>query len=180
MVEPLVMWDQLGRRFDAFTMICDLLPGAPTIVETGSIRQLGNWQGDGQSTIVWNDIAARTGGTVTTIDIDPTGANLVELVGLSHTTAITADSIETLRTLDCGPVDFLYLDAYDIDFAAPVPAQEHHLREINAAWHLLRKGSLVAVDDNIDGSGKGTMVGEFLVARNAVELLDDYVRIWRI
>jgi predicted O-methyltransferase YrrM len=179
MIDSQVMWDQLGVRFEAFQLICDALPDAPTIVETGSIRKLGNWLGDGQSTIVWNAIASRTNGTVTTIDIDPTGGELVEQLGLSHTTAITADSVATLRTIT-GPVDFLYLDAFDIDFAAPEPAQEHHLREINAAWHLLRKGSLVAVDDNIDGAGKGRMVAEFLSSRNAVELLDSYVRVWRI
>lgn len=178
-IAPAVLWDQLGRRTDAFKMIVDLLPDAPRIVETGTVRQVGNWAGDGQSTIVWNHIAAATGGHVVTIDIDPVGAHLVDVLGLSHTTAFTADSISTLRGL-VGPYDLMYLDAFDIDFDAPEPAQQHHLSEIVAGWHLLRKNSLVAVDDNLSHAGKGLLVAEFLQSRNAVEVLDSYVRIWRI
>jgi predicted O-methyltransferase YrrM len=179
MVEPEVLWDQLGKRTEAFKMVGELLPVTPRIVETGSIRKVGNWLGDGQSTIVWNHYAAQTGGVVITIDVDPVGAHLVDLLGLSHTTSVTADSVSTLRDMT-GAVDFLYLDAYDIDFNQPEPAQKHHLQEISAAWHLLRKGSLVAVDDNLDHAGKGKLVAEFLQAHNAVELLNSYVRLWRI
>lgn len=179
MVEPQVVWDQLGKRTEAFKMVGELLPDAPRIVETGSIRQVGNWLGDGQSTIVWNYYAAATDGVVVTIDVDPVGAQLVDTLELTHTTAITADSISTLRDMT-GAVDFLYLDAFDIDFNQPEPAQKHHLQEISAAWHLLRKGSLVAVDDNLEHAGKGKLVAEFLQAHNAVELLNSYVRLWRI
>jgi len=178
-VAPSVLWDQLGKRLEAFQLVADLLPPAPRIVETGTIRKVGNWVGDGQSTIVWDHLAAQTNGLVVTIDIDPVGAHLVDVLGLSHTTAVTGDSVDTLRRMS-GNVDFLYLDAYDIDFNKPEPAQKHHLKEICAAWHLLRKGSLVAVDDNMDHAGKGLQVAEFLDAHNAVELLNGYVRIWRI
>jgi len=179
MIQPAVLWDQLGKRLEAFQMIGELLPDAPRIVETGTVRQIGNWLGDGQSTIVWNHYAAQTDGVVVTIDIDPVGAHLVDTLGLSHTTPVTADSVDTLRSMS-GAVSFLYLDAYDIDFSKPEPAQKHHLQEICAAWHLLRKGSLVAVDDNMDHAGKGMLVAEFLQSHNAVELLQSYVRIWRI
>jgi predicted O-methyltransferase YrrM len=178
-IQSTVLWDQLGKRLEAFELITTSLPQNAKIVETGTVRKIGNWAGDGQSTIVWNDAAERLNGQVVTIDIDPTGAHLVDVLGLTRTVAITADSIVTLRNM-VGSVDFLYLDSFDINFADPEPAQNHHLREISAAWHLLRKGSLVAVDDNQPDAGKGLKVAEFLSSRNAVELLDSYVRIWRI
>lgn len=178
-IRPAILWDQLGKRREAFELITTSLPQNANIVETGTVRQVGNWAGDGQSTIIWDYAAEQVDGHVVTIDIDPVGAHLVNTLGLVRTTATTADSVTTLRTME-GAVDFLYLDSFDINFANPEPAQNHHLREISAAWHLLRKGSLVGVDDNQPDAGKGLKVAQFLEARNAVELLGGYVRIWRI
>lgn len=172
-------WDKLHKRTEAFRLILDLLPGGCRIVETGTIRMVDNWAGDGQSTVVWNTAAEILAGSVITVDIDPVGAQLVEQLELDRTSAVTADSVATLRSM-YGPVDLLYLDSFDINFANPEPAQKHHLREIAAAWHLLRRGSLVAVDDNLDHAGKGHLVAEFLAAHDATELLSGYVRVWRI
>lgn len=174
-----VPWEQLGKRSQAFRLIVDLMPPQCRIVETGSVRKAGNWMGDGQSTVVWDQVAKVLGGHVTTVDIDPIGAELVTELGLANTTAITANSLPTLRALS-QRVDLLYLDSFDIDFAEPEPAQHHHLREIVAAWHLMRHGSLVAVDDNTDESGKGKKVGEFLEAHGAIEIHTGYVRVWRV
>lgn len=174
-----IRWDLLGKREAPFKLIGTLLPNEPVIVETGTIRVADNWAGDGQSTVVWDQFAFELGGSVTTIDIDPGCVDLVYQLGLSRTLAVTRDSVAVLRTM-IGPVDFLYLDSFDINFADPEPAQQHHLREIAAAWHLLRSGSIVAVDDNQPDAGKGALVAGFLEDRNAVELFNGYVRIWRI
>ena len=174
-----VPWVELGKRAEAFRLIVDSLPPNFVAVETGTVRQSGNWIGDGQSTVVWDAAARVLAGHVTTIDIDPVGAQIVDQLGLTHTTAITADSLVTLRKLSCA-ADLLYLDAFDIDFAAPTAAQQHHLREIAAAWHLMRPGSIVAVDDNLSHAGKGKLVGEFLAQRNATEIHTGYVRVWRL
>lgn len=174
-----VPWLLLGKRADAFAKIVDSLGTACRIVETGTMRTVGNWAGDGQSTVVWDQVAACLGGSVTTIDIDPIGAQLVVDLGLTNTVAVTGDSLPTLRAMS-GPVDFLYLDSFDIDFNAPEPAQHHHLGEIVAAWHLLRVGSIVAVDDNLPTAGKGRLVAKFLEDRGAVRFVDSYVQVWRI
>lgn len=174
-----VPWLELGKRAEPFRTIIDLLPPNCVIIETGTVRKAGNWCGDGQSTVVWDHVARTLAGHVTTIDIDPIGAQLVDLLGLTCTTAITADAPITLRKLSA-PVDLLYLDSFDIDFADPEPAQHHHLREIAAAWHLCRPGTIVAVDDNLPHAGKGRLVGEFLEARGAVRIVDAYVQAWRI
>ena len=175
----MIAWERLGKREDAFRYFYEHLPQGCNIVETGSIRELGKWEGDGQSTIVWDAIAADRDGAVITIDIDPTGAELVHELELTHTRAITSDSLLILPTLT-EPVDLLYLDSFDVDFENPLPAAAHHLSELMAALNLLAPGSLVAVDDNRDDQGKGSEVAWFLAEHGAVEIVRGYVRVWRI
>jgi len=175
----MIAWDRLGKRHQAFVTIAELLPDNCRIIETGTVRQLDNWEGDGQSTIVWNALAAERGGTVTTIDINPLGAELVAELGLQATTAIVGDSLDVIPTLS-GHCDFLYLDSFDVDFENPQPAAAHHLSELTAALNLLAPGSLVAVDDNRDDQGKGSEVAWFLAEHGANEIVRGYVRVWRI
>ena len=175
----MIAWDRLGKRHEAFAAIAELLPEGCHIIETGTVRHIDNWEGDGQSTIVWDTLATNLGGTVTTIDIDPIGAELVAELGLQATTAIVGNSLDVIPTLT-GHADLLYLDSFDVDFENPLPAAAHHLSELMAALNLLAPGSLVAVDDNRDDQGKGSEVAWFLAEHGAVEIVRGYVRVWRI
>lgn len=175
----MIAWDRLGKRHEAFAAIAELLPEGCHIIETGTVRQIDNWEGDGQSTIVWDTLATNLGGTVTTIDIDPIGAELVAELELQATTAIVGNSLDVIPTLT-GHADLLYLDSFDVDFENPLPAAAHHLSELMAALNLLAPGSLVAVDDNQDNQGKGSEVAWFLAEHGAVEIVRGYVRVWRI
>ena len=175
----MIAWDRLGKRHEAFATIAELLPEGCRIIETGTVRQIDNWEGDGQSTIVWDTLATNLGGTVTTIDIDPIGAELVAELELQATTAIVGNSLDVIPTLT-GHADLLYLDSFDVDFENPLPAAAHHLSELMAALNLLAPGSLVAVDDNEDDQGKGSEVAWFLAEHGAVEIVRGYVRVWRI
>lgn len=175
----MIAWDRLGKRHEAFAAIAELLPEGCHIIETGTVRQIDNWEGDGQSTIVWDTLATNLGGTVTTIDIDPIGAELVAELELQATTAIVGNSLDVIPTLT-GHADLLYLDSFDVDFENPLPAAAHHLSELMAALNLLAPGSLVAVDDNQDDQGKGSEVAWFLAEHGAVEIVRGYVRVWRI
>ena len=175
----MIAWDRLGKRHEAFAAIAELLPEGCHIIETGTVRQIDNWEGDGQSTIVWDTLATNLGGTVTTIDIDPIGAELVAELELQATTAIVGNSLDVIPTLT-GHADLLYLDSFDVDFENPLPAAAHHLSELMAALNLLAPGSLVAVDDNEDDQGKGSEVAWFLAEHGAVEIVRGYVRVWRI
>lgn len=175
----MIAWARLGKRHEAFAAIAELLPEGCRIIETGTVRQIDNWEGDGQSTIVWDTLATNLGGTVTTIDIDPIGAELVAELELQATTAIVGDSLDVIPTLT-GHADLLYLDSFDVDFENPLPAAAHHLSELMAALNLLAPGSLVAVDDNRDDQGKGSEVAWFLAEHGAVEIVRGYVRVWRI
>ena len=175
----MIAWDRLGKRHEAFATIAELLPEGCHIIETGTVRQIDNWEGDGQSTIVWDTLATNLGGTVTTIDIDPIGAELVAELGLQATTAIVGNSLDVIPTLT-GHADLLYLDSFDVDFENPLPAAAHHLSELMAALNLLAPGSIVAVDDNEDDQGKGSEVAWFLAEHGANEIVRGYVRVWRI
>jgi predicted O-methyltransferase YrrM len=174
-----IAWARLGKRHEAFAAIAELLPEGCRIIETGTVRQIDNWEGDGQSTIVWDTLATNLGGTVITIDINPIGAELVAELELQATTAIVGDSLDVIPTLT-GHADLLYLDSFDVDFENPLPAAAHHLSELMAALNLLAPGSLVAVDDNRDDQGKGSEVAWFLAEHGAVEIVRGYVRVWRI
>lgn len=175
----MIAWARLGKRHEAFAAIAELLPEGCRIIETGTVRQIDNWEGDGQSTIVWDTLATNLGGTVITIDINPIGAELVAELELQATTAIVGDSLDVIPTLT-GHADLLYLDSFDVDFENPLPAAAHHLSELMAALNLLAPGSLVAVDDNRDDQGKGSEVAWFLAEHGAVEIVRGYVRVWRI
>lgn len=176
----MIPWNLLGHRLTAFERITAMLPEGCVIVETGTIRDPGNWVGDGQSTVVWNHYAELKSGHVTTIDLDPYCAELVSKMKLEHTTAITGDSLQVLQNLEFLKIDFLYLDSFDVDFENPQPASEHHLKELLLCWDLLHSGSLVAVDDNQNGEGKGTAVAAHMAQHNIPEIVSGYVRVWRI
>lgn len=175
-----IPWGLLGQRLDAFERLTAMLKPQCVIVETGTVRQAGNWGGDGQSTVVWNAYAEQLGGHVTTIDLDPEGAALVQQLCLTSTTAITGDSLEVLPTLTMPHIDFLYLDSFDVEWNNTQPAAAHHLAELKLVWHLLAPGSVVAVDDNRNGHGKGEQVAAHMVANNVPEIISGYVRAWRI
>lgn len=176
----MILWELLSHRAEAFQIIGNALPRGCTIVETGTVREIGNWTGDGQSTVVWNHYAAKLDGHVHTIDLDPVGAHIVKILELDHVTAITGDSLQHLPLLPVQHIDLLYLDSFDVDWHDPTPAAAHHLRELHAAAPMLGPGSIVAVDDNRDGYGKGSDVAAHFAAAGVPEIVSGYVRAWRL
>ena len=176
----MIEWTKLGKREHAFRTLTAQLPQNCTIVETGTIRTLGNWEGDGQSTIIWDIFAEQLGGQVWTIDLDDTGAELVEQLQLKKTIAIVDDSLDMLPKLKLKKIDLLFLDSCDVDWNNPTPSADHHLAELLEAWPMLGAGSIVAVDDNMNGTGKGMKVAEFMNDKNAVQILDGYVLAWKV
>lgn len=176
-------WTDLDQRAKAFHTITGYLEGLErpvVIVETGCLRQEGNWNGDGQSTIVWDQFVQRVGGKVYSVDLDPHAAALAHSLTSNQTTVESNDSVAWLMHM--GPVgldiDFLYLDSYDIDWENPEPSMEHHLEEVLAAEPMLHPGSVVAVDDNLPNVGKGYLVGKHAERHGWEILCDSYVRAW--
>lgn len=124
------------------------------IVETGCVRQAGNWAGDGQSTVLFDRfISHRPGSLVHSVDIDHDATALCKTLVSARTLVHTGDSVPFLRELARRPpqgfahADLLYLDSYDVSFDSPHPSALHHLKELAAAANLLGPETLVVVDD---------------------------------
>jgi predicted O-methyltransferase YrrM len=135
-----------------------------SIVETGSMRKEGNWDGDGQSTIIWADYIKWHTGSFVTIDIDQDAIDLVRKL-VPENGSIVSDSVVEL--VKPGPViDLLYLDSFDLDMTNVGPAAMHCMFEFCAARPRLRSGSIVFIDDTPVGAdyvinGKGAYVAEW-------------------
>ncbi|MBS0652645.1 MAG: class I SAM-dependent methyltransferase [Verrucomicrobia bacterium] len=139
------------------------------IVETGTARNGNkNCIGDGCSTVIWSDWAKLLGGYVYSVDIDPEALRQSKQAcgcGLSNVEFVCSDSVAYLHNFG-NQIDFLYLDSYDYDFNNPDPSQQHHLKEIMAAYPYLNEQSVVLIDDcDLPGGGKGKLVIEYLLER---------------
>ncbi|MFM8279759.1 MAG: hypothetical protein ACKN9R_05385 [Candidatus Limnocylindrus sp.] len=173
-----VFYPNLGstRRWAAFQEIARLLSAKrkPLIVETGCLRRIGNWNGDGQSTVIWDWF----GGEVFSVDIDPiaveTAQRACPLVNVT-----CGDSVDYLVNFKrAGEIDLLYLDSYDyipgLDAAA-----EHHLNELRAIYKRLPHGCIIAVDDCFSPTeGKGSLVRVFLENYGVQPIHESYMTIW--
>ena len=172
--------DRRGSAFDTITQHLESLSRDVVIVETGCLRQEGNWGGDGQSTLVWDAFVNYQGGQVFSVDLDVKAAALANSLTSDKTRVEANDSIKYLihmTTLGLS-IDLLYLDSYDIDWNDPEPSMRHHEKELDAAWPMLKPGSIVAVDDNLPGVGKGYLVGLVADCKGWTVLADGYVQAW--
>lgn len=142
--------------------------GVKTIVETGTTRGV-NLQhimdGDGGGTIFFGEWAYRNGAIMYTVDINPTAfSNAAPFLKHfeNHLVKVCSDSVEFLENFS-DTIDFLYLDSFDFDFNDPYPSQEHHLKEIIAAYPKLTPNSIILIDDcGLPHGGKGKLVIEYL------------------
>lgn len=139
-----------------------------SIVETGCSRDLENWAGDGQSTVIWNDYSVFHVGRFFTVDIDQNATDIANGICAKNQLAkvTCADSITTLAKLT-DPIDILYLDSFDLDQTNPHDAAMHCFMEFTACRHLLHKNSIVFVDDSpmnpsFEVHGKGMYVAQYM------------------
>ena len=184
-------WDQikprLNRRAETFQQIFDYLETIwetrdPVIVETGTYREENNYEGDGCSTLLFDQYVAAHGGIFWSVDNDSKACDLAT-AETDHAIIVCSDSVEFLASLD-GKVDLLYLDSYNItDWNHDCEPAAHHLKELFAARHCLKPGTLVVIDDNIvtpQGKrlGKGRLVYELIEALGGEPYFDSYQVGW--
>ncbi len=139
------------------------------MVETGTSRNGDlNCEGDGCSTLIFGNYARNNGNTFYSVDIDKEAlANAKKALREAEPFVylVEHDSIEFLQNFPT-TIDFLYLDSFDFEIDNPTPSQEHHLKEIIAAYPHLGTHSVVMIDDcDLPHGGKGTLAIEFLVNR---------------
>tara|TARA_R100001015_G_scaffold14782_1_gene6860 strand:+ start:3185 stop:3823 length:639 start_codon:yes stop_codon:yes gene_type:complete len=177
----------LGLRETGFTKIFEYLRRIkdPVIVETGTVREDYNFEGDGCSTILFDRYVDTQGGTLLTVDIDPVACKNARTV-TTHAEVIEGDSVEFLSTLE-GHVDLLYLDSFNIyNWLDDWEASGHHLKELFAAKNVIKEGTLIVVDDNLymkntdtnKKFGKGRMIQELMKSIGIPPYIDGYHMGW--
>jgi len=177
----------LGLRETGFTKIFEYLRRIkdPVIVETGTVREDYNFEGDGCSTILFDRYVDTQGGTLLTVDIDPAACKNARTV-TTHAEVIEGDSVEFLSTLE-GHVDLLYLDSFNIyNWLDDWEASGHHLKELFAAKNVIKEGTLIVVDDNLymkntdtnKKFGKGRMIQELMKSIGIPPYIDGYHMGW--
>ncbi len=172
------MRPRLVGRADTFARMfehLDTFKRPVDIIETGCIRKADSWEGDGQSTILFERYVQQNGGTVYSVDVDPEATRLASKLTSKWVKVYTGDSVKWLGDLSKDRykpvVDLLYLDSFDLLVSQPIPAALHHMNELRAAMPLIRPNTLVVVDDSpgiyydypfphVDISGKGMFVAK--------------------
>lgn len=160
-------------------------PAHRNIVETGCLRQVGNYSGDGQSTKLLNEFARTTKATIWSVDIDPAAIQTAaSVVGTNNNTVlILNNSVNFLHRFN-DKIHGLYLDSFDLDKEDPLPAATHHLLELCAASRTLVQGAIVLVDDtwreNGVIKGKGQLVAKYMMAIGATLIASGYQDVWKV
>lgn len=168
------------QRWHAFRMIvAELIArGRPVnIVETGCAREPGNWDGDGQSTLVWDWLLDKVGGTGLSMDINPSHCEAAAAQVWNFKVACV-DSVVGLRTMvQPETLDFVYLDSYDLTETIDSPT--HHLAELASVYARLPSGCIIAVDDCVNEQyGKHRFIRDWLLRMGIEPALRGYVTIW--
>jgi hypothetical protein len=171
------------RRWEAFQVLARALleKGGPVYIgETGTVRTLDNWVGDGQSTRIWDWIVSRVGGEAFSVDLDPNCTRLA-LSLCPRVAAFTDDSIRFLANNHSRlkTLDLLFLDSCDFH-PRPHLSELHHVGELAAAYPYLASGCLIAVDDcHRPDLGKHTLIKVFFDRVQVMPVHSGYITIWK-
>ena len=156
------------------------------IVETGTLRNPGNWK-DGQSARLFTEFVEYHNGSVRSVDIDPTAVDAAQnSIQSDRFKSICMDSALYLATQsDLNQVDLFYLDSYDVKWDNDHNSATHHLKEFQVIEPQLKSGAMVVIDDNSrflnsnQRTGKGHYIADYLDAKGIVPLYDAYQIIYR-
>ena len=157
--------------------------GAKVIIETGTTRdEIAKMEGAGGFTVIFGCYAQGLGARLTSVDIDAKNCATARRVTSNYrnnVSVVCSDSLPFLEKYSVGLIDFLYLDSFDYDSKNPAPSQNHHLKEIQAAYNKLHSQSVVMVDDcDLPGGGKCKLVEAFLLERGWKMVMNGYQQIF--
>jgi SAM-dependent methyltransferase len=162
-------FERLQKRRFTFAKIFEYLstcaPGL--IVETGTLRIIDNFEGDGQSTFLWDWFLRQTEGAgfeAHSVDISESACEVAkkhcpsvkifESDSLKHLSAYAQNEIEKIR--------LLYLDSFDWHQDINLDSAFHHMAELACVYSRLTPGTLIVVDDRHSNlMGKHFMVNFF-------------------
>ncbi len=149
---------KLQIRKEAFYKIfkyLDSMPDPIIIVETGCLRIKDNYL-DGQSTLLFDKYTQfrDKNSKVFTIDIDPKATKVCSENVSKNVLIHTGDSVEHLKKLTKEfilnkiNVSLFYLDSFDCNWKDLKQSSEHHLKEFQSIQKILKKDTLLVVDDS--------------------------------
>lgn len=160
-----------NKRYNSFLLSLGILEvnDSKVLVETGTARcGDSNFIWDGGSTIIFADWAHQHKAQLYSVDISADAVQKAQNAIKEYApeaTVICSDSVTFLEKFG-KPIDFLYLDSFDYEIGNPGPSQNHHLKEIEAAYPYLHPKSIVMIDDcDFPCGGKGKLVIDFLTKR---------------
>ena len=149
--------DKLGIRKASFTMIFQYLDkqqGPINIVETGCLRIKDNFNGDGQSTLLFDKYTMNreSESKVYTVDINPNATKVCKSVVSENVEVNTGDSkvfsrINEKIKKENKKVSLFYLHPFDVDWQSSDRSAAHHLKELTAIINYISEDTLVVVDD---------------------------------
>ncbi len=163
------------------------------IVETGCAERLNDdgWGGNGCSTLLFDKyVRTHPGSSFESVDTDAASVELCRGAVCASSYIHCGDSVQYLKAaadVSSDPIDLLYLDASNLNWAATLLAQKHHLDELLAALPILRPNTLVAVDDApivlencpyIEVGGKGGLVARYAAEVGAEQVFQHYQAGW--
>jgi FkbM family methyltransferase len=181
----------LGVRGPTFRRVFELLEARAqpffTIVETG-ISNLAGPDGrpahhalHGHSTLLFDQFVSAWEGVVYSIDRAPAHCARARAWVGDKVRIFCHDSRVFLAGFQPPtPVDCLYLDSADIDWADPHPGALHVLEELCAILPRLPAGCIVLVDDSVRGVGSAGYIVEVMDRIGATPLFDEYQVAWRL
>jgi len=186
---------RLGHRQSGFDYIFDYLKTLkePLIVETGCARQQDNYEGDGQSSLLFDKYINEYGGYFWTVDLAEESVNYSRSKVISENSAVVlGDSITKLKDLNSillqseKKINFLYLDSFDAPRDEPevvYMSAVHHLYELVTIAPSLADGALIGVDDNwVENgqlAGKGQFVFDYMQKSGRPLCHDGYQLFWK-
>lgn len=128
--------------------LCDL-DRPPVIIETGCLRNPNGWEGDGNSTAIWDWFAER-GAECYSVDISAKHAQIARNI-CPNVKISCGDSINYLYyELAVSRCNLLYLDSYDYLPGYEALSELHHAGELAVVYERLPSGCLIAIDDCLD------------------------------
>ncbi len=155
---------------------------AYVIVETGTARDgIKHCESNGCSTVIFGEFANLTRKRLYSVDINCINCQRSREVVDKFKPAVQVtcnDSVQFLSNFK-GEIDYLYLDSFDFDQRNPDPSQQHHLKEIKAAYNKLHDDSVVMIDDcQLPHRGKCKLVAEFLLDHGWTRVRTSYQEIF--
>lgn len=181
---------ELGKRGEGFLLLFEMLikmeRSEYKIVETGTLRSYGSW-GDGQSSVLFESFLKTFNGKLNSVDISNEACAVAkQYLDNNICDIVCSDSVDFLKKLnEKESVDLFYLDSYDVAWKNDDPSSSHHLKEFIEIEPFLKKGSIVAIDDNNfliktkTRTGKGRKIVEYLSDKGITPIYDKYQIIYR-